>query len=371
MSQQMSRDDVTYAKELVELSLKGLPLMWNEQSGLFCYRRTRARDGTLVCDDVSNRYTLITLLGLHRAREIGKAVPFEINTIAMPFVSDVRRLDNLGDVGLLIWLCALAFPEYLEKVFSQISIDTICEMYPEGKKRKTMELSFLLTGLSYAAQTSSRIKDTVRKPASALYEIIRNNYRGRGIFSHGHGRNPVESLRCRMGSFADQVYPAYAFAAYSSAFDIAEACEIALACARKLCQLQGDQGQWWWHYDSKKGAVLGRYPVFSVHQEGMAPMMLSKVGKLANTDFSENIFRGLRWNTGKNEIRMNMVDTQNSIIWRCLYRPAILERVEELLGLAGFRCNAHKKPALKVLHEGRPYCLGWLLYAFAGMPGIS
>ena len=174
-----------------------------------------------------------------------------------------------------------------------------------------------------------------------------------------------------MGSFADQVYPAYAFAVFSRAFNNAQASEIALACAKQICALQGVLGQWWWHYDARTGKVIGRYPVFSVHQEGMAPMALLEVGKLTDTDFSENIYRGLRWNNGSNELGRDMVDLQNSIIWRCIYRPIIFERIEEICGLLGFAHSPNKPLLLKILHQGRPYCLGWLLYAFAGASSNS
>jgi hypothetical protein len=364
MSLQANQDDRAYAKKLVELSLKGLPYMWNEQAGLFCEIRMRKQNGVLVNCGLSVRYTLITLIGLHRTKAAGKAVSFDINAIAMPFINNVGLLDNLGDIGLLIWLSAQAFPEYLEKILSQIPLDTICNQYREGRDAKTMELSWLLTGLSYAAFASPVIKNTVQKTARALFEIIKNNYGGKGIFGHCNGKNRLNKFRCRMGSFADQVYPAYAFAAFSRAFDSKQASDVALACVKQICALQGSLGQWWWHYDAKTGKVVGRYPVYSVHQEAMAPMVLFEVGKHTQTDFTENIYRGLRWNSGANELNYDIVDFKNSIIWRCIFRPTLFERIEEISAMLGFAPPSKKPRKLKILHQGRPYCLGWLLYAF-------
>ena len=179
----------------------------------------------------------------------------------------------------------------------------------------------------------------------------------------------LQRFRNRMGSFADQVYPAYAFALHSRAFGIAEARDTALACCRTLCDLQGPLGQWWWHYDASCGRVVGRYPVYSVHQEGMAPMTLFEVGRTAGTDFSEHLYRGLEWNTGANELQADMVDWERTIIWRCIDRPKTARRVEESFGLAGIRNRQAPCGDLKILHEGRPYCLGWLLYAFADTKG--
>lgn len=368
MSQRTKDADGVYADKLVELSLKGIPFMWDEKAGLFCGIRMRNQNGVLVNCGHSVRYTLITLIGLHRAKAAGKAVSFDINAIAMPFINKVSLLDNLGDIGLLIWLSAQAFPEYLEKILSQVPLDTICNQYREGRDAKTMELSWLLTGVSYAAISSPVIKNTVRKTAHALFEIIKNNYGGHGIFGHCNGRNLFRKFRCRLGSFADQVYPAYAFTAFSRAFDNREALKIALECAKQICALQGNLGQWWWHYDAVTGKAVGRYPVYSVHQEAMAPMVLFEVGKHTQTDFTENIYRGLRWNSGANELNYDMVDFKNSIIWRCIFRPTLFERIEEISAILGFAPSSKKPRNLKILHQGRPYCLGWLLYAFAIPP---
>jgi hypothetical protein len=357
--------ELDYVHRLVELSLRGLGTMFDAQAQLFCYRRMRVAGEGLVNEGVSLRYTLITLLGLHRLQSTGRSIPFDIRKIILPVMTGVLKPDNLGDVGLFLWFVAQAMPQRLKDLLPSLALDTICERYADGRQHKTMELSWLLTGLSYAAESSPEIKHMVEFPSRAAYELIKKNYGGKGIFAHSGSRSIVQRIRRRMGSFADQVYPAYAFAAYCRAFGAPDAGDIALTCCKKLCDLQGPLGQWWWHYDAVSGRVAGRYPVFSVHQEGMAPMALFAVGKLTENDFAGNIYRGLHWNDRGNELQFDMVDWKENIIRRSIFRPRLAERIEEFLALAGREPRRKRYRDLRILFEGRPYCLGWLLYAFS------
>ena len=47
-------------------------------------------------------------------------------------------------------------------------------------------------------------------------------------------------------------------------------------------------GEWPWHYDSVTGRVVSRYPVFSVHQHAMGPMMLFAASEATGVDFSRS-----------------------------------------------------------------------------------
>jgi len=167
-----------------------------------------------------------------------------------------------------------------------------------------------------------------------------------------------------MGSFADQVYPIYGFSAYSRAYDNKEAAAIALACAETICKLQGPLGQWWWHYNPVDRSVAGRYPVYSVHQEAMAPMALFAVSKLTGHDFSGPIYKGLEWITGKNELNLPMIDDKFHVIWRNFFQTSTKQRLEELFSLMGIYKSTKDCSDLRILTECWSYELGWLLYAF-------
>ncbi len=354
-----------YVNSCIELALRGLEAMFDKQSRLFCHRRMLVAGDLFTNEGLSKRYTLIALLGLHRLQSAGRSIPFDIPAIAEPFLDAASLLDNPGDIGLLIWLVAQAMPDRLHDVLAHCDPDSILDRFTDGRNRNTMQLSWLLTGLSYAALSSTDSRKKTAEISRTIYSLLKENYGNAGIFGHAASRFPLRHFRNRMGSFADQVYPAYAFSVYSRAFDNSEAPDIALACCTKICELQGPRGQWWWHYDAISGRVVGRYPVFSVHQEAMAPMALFEVGRRTGTDFTEPVYRGLQWNSGNNELGRDMADRQRNIIWRSIYRNGLSGRIEEFLGLSGFGPGRGKPHGFKVLLEGRPYCLGWLLYAFA------
>ena len=70
------------------------------------------------------------------------------------------------------------------------------------------------------------------------------------------------------------MYPIQALARLHRSADDPEALAVAGTVAGAICSAQGADGQWWWHYDSRTGAVVEGYPVYSVHQHAMGPMAL-------------------------------------------------------------------------------------------------
>jgi hypothetical protein len=238
--------------------------------------------------------------------------------------------------------------------------------YPDALNRSTMELAWFLTGLSEASATefnSPKVLELTRQS----YEMVLENRGESGIFAHlGRGYSPVNIARKVIGSFADQVYPTYAFARYSQAFGDKRAAQLALETASAICNLQGPLGQWWWHYSAKTGVVGQHYPVFSVHQDAMAPMALLAVSKLTGTNFTHQINKGLEWIYGNNELNTSLVDRERGIIWRNIYGNRYKCYFNEVLGLTrhGYRVRQNSRD-LAITFEDRPYHCGWVLFAFA------
>ena len=228
-----------------------------------------------------------------------------------------------------------------------------------------MELSWLLTGYSYCALNGPKLQgQKTADDARQVYLQIKSNYGGNGIFRHQAACFPWV-LNSLMGSFADQVYPIYALTAYARAFDEKEALSVAIECADAICKLQGPQGQWWWHYNASKGAVAGRYPVYSVHQEGMAPFPLFALSRATGRDYQKYIYKGLEWIKGKNELHYTMIDYEKNVVWRNIHNKKIHGIIEECFNLMGISKFKMKDSGLFALHECWSYELGWLLYAFA------
>ena len=183
----------------------------------------------------------------------------------------------------------------------------------------------------------------------------------------------MEVLSRRVACFADQVYPIMALANYGAAFGDNASIDIASKTADMICRLQGPQGQWWWHYDVKDGTVSEEYPVFSVHQDAMAPMALLAVDTAAGTDHRLHIEKGLFWLSAPDDVRPTMIVPQEGIIWRDVHRREIHKMYRVMRGalIAGRLRSVHRLAGKNLFgyvinKECRPYELGWILYAWAG-----
>jgi hypothetical protein len=204
--------------------------------------------------------------------------------------------------------------------------------------------------------------------ARHTWHMLVRNQSTHGLFGHcARTRTLQGRMRGRIGSFADQVYPIYALTRFAQAFDEPAALAQATSCADAICQAQGPMGQWWWHYDASTGHVFQRYPVYAVHQEGMAPMALFALGEATGRDFGGAIGNGLAWIGGANELHRDLRDDASSVVWRDIARRnALRAYARELWGYLRSDGGAVSADDLSLNCECRPYELGWLLYAYAG-----
>jgi hypothetical protein len=349
---------------LVELAARGLERMFDPGSGLFCFKRERNPQGVVVPRGESVRYSLISLLGLHRFEQAGCASPIGVRETLLRFLEEPARISKLGDLGLLLWAFAQTMPEEVARVWAAFDPAGALERLPDGRQRKTMELSWFLTGLSYCRELAPRRAGLEALGRRACELLLANYVPATGLFYHQGKGGLVGGLRGRFSNFADQSYPIYALTACWRASRDSEALRAALSCAEALCALQGPLGQWWWHYDAERGRVLSKYPVYSVHQDGMGPMALLAVGEATGVDFSGPLHRGLAWVWGRNELGRNLVEGSEDLIWRSLRRPGRHRRSLET-ALSFFAGRRWGEEGLLVCHECRPYHLGWLLYALA------
>ena len=347
-------------QRVIDLAVAGLPQMFDKESGLFCYT-LKHTDCGLAKQGLSRRYTIITLLGLHRLEQGGRPSPIAIVPVLDKLLANLDWVDNIGDLGLLLWLTGSMAPERLASIESRLDLGDALIRYPDAKEGRTMELSWFLSGLCHWVLAQPEKAPDLRDLVIKTYRLVINNQGEQGFFRHlARSKSISGRLRGWMGSFADQVYPIYGLTQLFKAYQNEPAVQQALRCAHGLCQAQGALGQWWWHYDSLRGRVFEGYPVFSVHQHGMGPMTLFALGEATNTDFTFWIYRGLAWIHKQNELAYDMEDSSAKVIWRCIFQPPF-----QRYWAAAFQRGVESKgDHLKVLFECRPYELGWLLYAF-------
>jgi hypothetical protein len=351
-------------RRLNTLAVKGLVPMFDSEKQLFCYKLKQTPTG-LVREGISPRYTAITLMGLHRLGESGATSPIEIKRVFDVLMTDTGWVDNIGDLGLLLWLCALVAPDRLDEVNRRLDISSALTRFRDARQRRTMELSWFLAGLAHQALACPEKRAGTRDLAVETYRRIKRNQGKEGIFGHLASNEGIAGMiRSDIGSFADQVYPVYAMTKFSQAYEDEKATKSALDCALTLCEAQGSLGQWWWHYDSSNGQVAESFPVFSVHQHGMGPMALLTLGEAVQSDFGPWIHKGLQW-IDDNELGFDMQDDSANVVWRCIERSRPNRIWNAAINLVTRREDRESRGGLRTLFECRPYELGWLLYAFA------
>jgi hypothetical protein len=353
-------------RELISLATRGLVAMFDEDKQLFCHRLLRTEQG-LVREGLSPRYTIMTLLGLRELELAGMGSPFDIQAIYGSFTRDTNWIQGAGDLGLLIWLTATFNPDQLGGLFSTFDCETALDRYSDAKQARTMELAWFLAGLAHAAETSPKLVGTLTDLSVETYHRIEENQGKHGLFGHMGTKNSLAGrLRGRIGSFADQVYPIYAMSKFAKIFQVEDPLAPALECATAICRAQGELGQWWWLYDARSGRVSSRYPVYSVHQQGMAPMSLFAIEEATGKSFEQFIYKGLCWIYGTNELGVDMRDGAENLIWRCILPRNRHNKYWEIALSVLRSANEYVQVrSLKILYEQRPYEFGWLLFALA------
>jgi hypothetical protein len=365
-------DDAGLLDRLTRLAIDGLPLMYRPDAGVFCFTRafSRTPDGHLESElrGVSLRYSAIVALGAHWLPEPEQRAVLSGHSLEDFVGSMVERLDartNLGDAALVCWAAAQAgLPVAKQALEALKQLDRLTT--PEY----VVEIAWVVSALSAAR----RDFDVEAYLATARTRLLDSILPGSPVFPHVTGAGLVKGYRSHVSCFADQVYPIQALARLHHSGDDPQALRAAQACAEQICKLQGEDGQWWWHYDARSGALVEGYPVYTVHQHAMAPMALFDLAEASGLDFSEPIRRGLRWIAGPAELGddgEDMVYDDEGVTWRKVYRGDPRKVVRGLHTMTTRAFPGLKVPGVGLFYrpnsvdrECRPYEFGWLFFAW-------
>lgn len=355
--------------ELVELAVRGLERMRLPSSGVFPHtlRGISGPDGPrTVLEGTDLLYDAIVVLGAHRlpadvqVRVLGKPAP----RFAEDLVSAALSSDDLGGVALTAWALAEVAGTVSDDLFGRLAAALAEPFAP----LLTVDVAWMLTAAVAAGDgRHDRPADTVR---AAARDWLLASQGDSGLFARStYGGTP--KWRAHVGCFADQVYPAQALARLHGVRGDADAMAAAERCATAFCLLQGAYGQWWWHYDFRTGTVVEPFPVYSVHQHAMAPMVLFELADAGGSDHTAEIGLGLDWLRTHPEVFDELVDHRHDVVWRKVGRrePSKLARGVGAVATwvrAGTTLSGLDRllPPVVVDRECRPYELGWLLYAW-------
>jgi len=359
------------SRALTRIALDTLLAMMGSADDLLCF--TMVPDGNGIRKlGVSPRYTAIALIGMLTAKTNGHGLDIDPSRMVSVLLETVANGANIGDVGLVSWVAALSGDREV--------CDNRLRLLVQKRLQETkcgctsMEVQWLLTGLCKLYRQfpeSDWLEPLIRRCYQNLAPFY---YDKTDLFCDIYPCKLVNRWKKDLSYFCNQTYGIYSLCTYYETFGDRQVLEWALGTARKICSLQGDLGQWPWLFDSRKGTVVSVYPVYSVHQDAMAPMALLKLSDLSGEDFTPAVSRGISWVWGKNELGEPLVDPRRGVIWRSIRKRTPFQHAHafklikliHVMHLDSIRRFADPFQSYEIDRECRPYELGWLLCAFSG-----
>jgi hypothetical protein len=365
-------DATALVHRLYTLALRGLPTMYRGGTDEFAFTRAARGDGGTALRGTSTRYAAIVALGARRLPVDAQRAVLGGHT-AGGFVSlladRLPQTGNLGDVALVCWAAAQSAPDRVPEALTRLR-----ELDDFARPQYVVEAAWVVSAL-VAARGRADVEEYL---GLARNRLLSSRFGDGPLFPHATGSGLLPWYRLHVACYADQVYPIQALALLHSSGDDPEALRVASECADRICELQGEGGQWWWHYDARSGRVIEGYPVYTVHQHAMGPMALLDLTDAGGPKHREAIERGLRWITDPAELHGRgdpMILDDEGLTWRKIYRGDPKKVVRAVRGastrvIPGMHLPALYRPST-VDRECRPYEFGWLLYAWLPEPGAA
>ncbi|RYE88366.1 MAG: hypothetical protein EOP19_01580 [Hyphomicrobiales bacterium] len=317
-----------------------------------------------VPEGVNLRYAIIVALGLAWTSPAVQRSVLQGKTaaeLALACVEQAASSGEPGAVALAAWAAAEVAGVFAADLFKQLEGGLAAD-----KVVQTVPCAWALTAALAARHLGSTAEVQHRASRLLLYSQA-----GNGLFGHLIPARAGGFARRHVGCFADQVYPIQALARLAHADDDRVALRTAEACAARIVELQGDAGQWWWHYDTRDGSVVEGYPVYSVHQHAMAPMALLDLFDAGGTDHRDAVVKGLRWIDERPETDEAIVSPEDDVVWRKVGRNEPPKLVRSIAAVTTALVPGWHLPGLgaafrpgRIDRECRPYEFGWMLYAW-------
>jgi hypothetical protein len=367
----------TTVQRLLDLAEDGLPAMFRGDQGSYAFtrrgRRLPSGQWQTRLDGTSIRYGAITALGASSLPEERQRNLFggeSVHEFCARLLGAISASSELGEVALVSWLAG-----EIGHADAARALELLTVRVAASTPAPVVETAWALT----AAVALSGLAPTGELAGMVATRLLAARGGDGVLFPHNITPTSQPWYRQPVGCFADQVYPIQALARYHRTFDDRAALGAAQSCADRICDLQGDAGQWWWHYDWSQGDVIEGYPVYSVHQHAMAPMALLDLAECGGSRHDEAIRLGVGWLTDRPETPEPLVFDELGVVWRKVARREPKPKLTRFLRGAARAVSSGSK--LRVLDavarpttidfECRPYELGWLLYAWRHQIGSA
>jgi len=350
----------------VEFALRGLAKCWLPERSCFsrAYRLEGRCRGNQSIPSSDYFYTLNVLLGFARLADKGAGLSYDRQSV---FLNACARLTELPVPVYAYGMAAWAGAE-LGFELPAVTGAKISELLASDQARMRWSAQDLGMMTSGCLAQSRQGGGLWKRRAVELKSFIDKNLwdpNARLFF------NSASGMRRRFASFATAVYASLASFQYGELYGDERAIVQGSQCVTKLLECQGPMGEWPWFYDVRTGKVVDNYPVFSVHQDGMAPAVLRHAVAHGNSDAPAALVHGFKWIFGNNSLGVSMVVPEDHLIIRAIARRQPWERQLRAFraitnGVLGRSDRLVRPEDLALVSECRSYHLGWILWSFAG-----
>ncbi len=325
----------------------------------------RSANGRIERVGESVRYGAIVVLGAGHLDENTQRSLFCGNTaldLCGQLLTALGSGSNLGDAALLTWAAGEhGHPD------TAAAVHKLRELRDSTRRQDTVTGAWMLSAL-LAVHDQVNVESDLQQAHARLVRCFNHTS---DLFSHYMNSESVPWCRAHVACFADQIYSIQALASYHRRIGDQRSLDIATRCAAQIVRQQGQAGQWWWHYDTRTGGVVEEYPVYSVHQDAMAPMALFELQEAGGPDLSDAIHHGLTWVRFAPEVGCSLIDDDLPLIWRKVGRcePRKFVRASRSITTKLHPALRMKWldrffPPSRIDFECRPYHLGWILYTW-------
>lgn len=356
-------------KSLCTVAKTGLSRYYPDTADMLPCSATTKSCGDFKSTGFSVRYAAISQIGMAQWLKFRPGDKGALPDLCPKIIDRYSEITNIGDCALALW-AAVASKADGPGLFANALSDA---WRRQADLCNAVELGWIVQAATLALNEHQELESVLSPVLNNARNRLIALFRPQQNLFQRHNRSGLrEAFSRRIACFADQVYPILALSTYGQYFKDKQCIELAAETVNQICQYQGSLGQWWWHYDTVEGRVCEEYPVFSVHQDAMAPMAIMASDRLTGQNHHGEIERGLNWLFANNELTYQMLLNGDGIIYRDIEKrePVKLSRhIRALLCVAGLR-KLHKLAGnsfigFRINHECRPYHLGWVLYAWA------
>jgi len=367
ISEDISLDQMV--QRLCKIAKAGLGRYYTDANDRLPYSATIKPYDRWESSGVSLRYVAMSQIGIAEWLKFHPEDKLSLPDL-WPKIADRRnKITHIGDCALALWAGVISKADNCELFTKAL----FASWQNQANICNAVELGWIVQACTVTLQAQGDLDPLIWPMLGEAKNRLITLFRPQQNLFQRHNRSGFrEVVSRRIACFADQVYPIVALSTYGQYFNDPQSIELAARTVNQICRFQGPLGQWWWHYDTTEGKVCEEYPVFSVHQDAMAPMAIMASDRETGGNHDKEIELGLRWLFGCNELKRNLLLNGAGIIWRDIEKcePGKVSRsVRALLCFAGLqllhslagRCFV----GFRINQECRPYHLGWILYAWA------